>query len=96
MTNIAPKMKLDNSPTPPVELIGRCKRFLIRQMTVPLNGHIAKEPISAGSSEKSSLIKDGIIGMLNSNIISTNAMAESMAVMVMYRTFTGFFLVFII
>ena len=29
MTNIAPKMKLDNSPTPPVELIGRCKRFLI-------------------------------------------------------------------
>ena len=40
--------------------------------------------ICAGSSEKSSLIKDGIIGMLNSNIISTNAMAESMAVMVMY------------
>lgn len=70
-TKAHPKIKLDSSPTPPVCVLKRLIRFLIRQTITPLNGPYANAAISAGSSEKSILIKLGINGTLKLRNIRT-------------------------
>ena len=64
----------------------RLIRFLIRQTTTPPTGPSAKEAISAGSSDRSSLMKLGISGTEKLRYISTVATAPSIAVIVSFRT----------
>ena len=64
----------------------RLTRFLTRQTVAPLRGPNANAASSAGSSEKSSLMKLGISGTLKLMNISTVATAPSMAVTVSLRT----------
>ena len=90
-TKDAPSKKLLSSPTPPVVVINRCSTFLIRQMITPATGPYAKEPIKAGSSDKSILMKLGINGTEKSKNINTYAMADSIAVPVSLRMLTFFF-----
>ena len=73
-------MKLESSPTPAVVVLKRFTRFLTRHTHTPYQGPSAYEAMSAGSSEKSSLIKLGIIGMLKSRNISADDIAASTAV----------------
>ena len=54
----------------------RFTRFLTRQTTAPYTGPIENDAISAGSSERSILIKDGISGTLKLKNISTDDSAE--------------------
>ena len=79
-------MKLDSSPTPPVVEKNTLIRFLMRHTHTPHSGPKAKEAMSAGSSDRSSLMKLGISGTLKLMNISTVATAPSMAVTVSLRT----------
>ena len=80
-------MKLESSPTNILFETIRCNKFLIRQIITPLTGPNAKVPINAGRSEKSNLMKSGmIIGSGISKYIKINAIAESIAVIVVKRT----------
>ena len=58
----------------------RLIRFLIKQTITPDMGPMLKEAMSAGSSEKSNLIKEGINGTLKLSIINTVAMADRIPV----------------
>ena len=53
---------------------------MISAIATPYSGPMAKEPIRAGRSDRSILIKDGMRGTEKSNCISTMDTAESMAV----------------
>ena len=64
--------------------------FLIRHTTTPLTGPRAKEAIRAGSSEKSSLMKLGMMGTVKLKNISTVATAPKMAVMAIFRAASFF------
>ena len=85
-----PIKKLQSSPTPPVPLVGRLIRFLIKHTATPLTGPIEKEAIRAGSSEKSMAKKLGTMGRLKLRNISTVATALKMAVMAIFRTLAFF------
>ena len=78
-TNIAPRMKLDSSPTPALLPKGRCSRFFTSWMATPYTGPKEKVPSRAGRSEMSSLMKEGMMGIENSTNCSTAATADSMA-----------------
>jgi len=54
----------------------RFKTFLIRQTATPHTGPMLNAVISAGSSEKSIFINDGIIGILKLSIIKTADTAD--------------------
>ena len=82
-----PKIKLESSPTPPVEVVIKLIKFLIRQTITPLTGPSANEAISAGKSETSILMKLGISGVLKSKNIKTAATAYKIAVTVSLRMF---------
>ena len=79
-TNIQPSRKLESSPTQPVELDAILIRFLIRQTRTPDTGPSENAAISAGTSEKSSLRKDGIKGTPKSRNIKTVEIAAKNAV----------------
>lgn len=66
------------------------KYIFTRQMITPQSGPMANDPISAGSSERSILINDGINGTEKSRNIRIYATAESIAVTVRYLTLTLF------
>ena len=87
MTSIQPKIKLESSPTPPVVVVNRLIRFLIKHTPTPLKGPNANEAISAGISDKSILIKPGINGTLKSKNIKTAETAAKIAVTVSLRIF---------
>ena len=87
---MTPIKKLHSSPAPPVVDMVRFTRFLIKHTTTPLTGPMEKAAIRAGSSEKSSLIKLGMMGRLKLMNISTVATALKMAVMAIFRTLTFF------
>ena len=85
-TNVAPRRKFESSPTPPVVEKKRLIRFLMRQTATPLSGPSANDAISAGSSDRSNLMKLGMSGTETLMYISTVATAPSMAVIVSLRT----------
>ena len=58
----------------------------MRQTATPLSGPSANDAISAGSSDRSSLMKLGMSGTETLMYISTVATAPSMAVIVSLRT----------
>ena len=78
--------KFASSPTPDEEVTGRWMRFLSRQTSAPYQGPRANEVRRAGSSEKSSLMKPGMMGMGNSMYMRMVAMAAMTAVVVSFRT----------
>ena len=64
----------------PVVVIGRLTRFLIKQTNTPESGPILYAAISAGSSENSILINDGINGTLKLSIIRIADTADKIPV----------------
>ncbi len=75
-----PSRKLDISPMQPVVLAVILIRFLTRQTIIPETGPSENEAISAGTSEKSSLRKDGIKGTPKLRNISAVDSAAKIAV----------------
>ena len=93
-TKATPKIKFDNSPTPPVVVMNKCSTFLIKHTTTPHKGPIANEPINAGSSERSILINAGMNGTEKYRNIKIYATADNIAVTVRYLTLTLFSVLF--
>jgi hypothetical protein len=58
--------------------------FLTKHTAAPHKGPNKKDAMSAGSSDTSISIKDGINGTLNANIINTDATADSMAAVTIF------------
>ncbi len=86
MTKQTPMRKFASSPTPDEEVTGRWMRFFSRQTSAPYQGPSANEVRRAGSSEKSSLMNPGMMGMGNSMYMRMVAMAAMTAVVVSFRT----------
>ena len=72
----------------------KCSTVLIKHTTTPHQGPIAKEPIKAGSSERSILINAGMNGTEKSRNIKIYATADNIAVTVRYLTLTLFSVLF--
>ena len=79
-------MKFEISPIPPVCVISKWIRFLMRHTAHPQTGPMANDAIKAGSSETSSLIKLGIRGTAVSRNIRTKAIADNIAATVSFLT----------
>lgn len=79
-TNIQPSRKLEISPIHPVVLAVILIRFLTRHTIIPDTGPRENDAIRAGTSEKSSLRKDGIKGTPKLRNISAVDSAAKIAV----------------
>ena len=64
----------------------------MKHTAIPHTGPRANDVIRPGSSEKSSLMNDGMIGMLKSRNISTIAIADITAVTAIFLTELFFFI----